>query len=93
MDRQQAQDLVASYMIDQRVAIAQHSVTRIADAFIILKIPIPPALGQEIAANLQQKIPDGYTAIAEPYLGRWRMVVVKNEHVKRWADRPPEEHD
>jgi len=56
-------------------------------------MPVPEALGAELAAILQQDAPPGYVVKVEPYQGRVRVMYIKAKAAAAWAARPPEEHD
>jgi len=67
--------------------------TDLVDAHLRLGYPVPQTLGDTLSNKIMESLPPGYTAIVEPYLGSVRISVVKDEHVRMWKNRPPEEHD
>jgi len=93
MDKREAQAAAAVYLDEGMRGLAGYEPQNVIDAFVLLKMPVPEALGAELAAILQQDAPPGYVVKVEPYQGRVRVMYIKAKAAAAWAARPPEEHD
>jgi len=93
MERQEAETWLTAWLSKPDSILDRGTVDKVLDAYNILRYPAPQTLCDEFAKTIQVGLPPGYTAIAEPYLGRVRVSVVKDKALRMWKNRPKEEHD
>jgi hypothetical protein len=91
--KSEAEQRVLEYMADPEGITGAARLGTAIDAFSVLGYPVPQSLCSEFAAAIQKDLPPGFTAIAEPYLGRVRILVVKNKALRQWMNRPKDQHD
>lgn len=85
--------IAGKYLTEPAIAIRDFGVDKVVDAFTANKLPVPRSLCDELAKQMQNKLPPGYTAIVEPYLNRWRALVVKSDKVAFWGSLPDAERE
>jgi len=93
MTKQEARAIVGKFLTNEVEFSSKEGIASLIDAHLVLGYPLPQPLGDTLSRKIMESLPPGYTAIVEPYLGSVRVSVVKDDHLRMWKNRPPEEHD
>lgn len=90
---EEAKALVAAWLAHEVGFQDAPNLSAAIDAHIVLYNSVPQPLVDAYTAELQAQAPPGIVMKAESYLGRLRILAIKQKAAAQWAARPPNEHD